>query len=225
MMLHGAERTASARISTVRMNRPNPRQHLFIYIFSRSPRPHRNLRFHASTLRRWEPVKDSAFETIGEAAAYLKLDLKAADMAALATRENWSEDHLQSVSDMFIFMKKQKEEKTVQTLLRMSRLPLREPKIFRFSQVQGKEAEMLQNLSTLAALHGRRNLAFIGPQGVGKTHLAMAFGRACCENGYKAYFLKASELNQKLTDAIKYGHESSTINGLVKPSCLIIDYR
>ena len=170
-------------------------------------------------------MKDSAFETIGEAAAYLKLDLKAADMAALATRENWSEDHLQSVSDMFIFMKKQKEEKTVQTLLRMSRLPLREPKIFRFSQVQGKEAEMLQNLSTLAALHGRRNLAFIGPQGVGKTHLAMAFGRACCENGYKAYFLKASELNQKLTDAIKYGHESSTINGLVKPSCLIIDYR
>lgn len=77
--------------------------------------------------------------------------------------------------------------------------------------------------STLAVLHGRRNLAFIGPQGVGKTHLAMAFGRACCENGYRAYFLKASELNQKLTDAIKYGHESSTINGLVKPSCLIID--
>lgn len=58
-------------------------------------------------------------------------------------------------------MKKQKEEKTVPTLLRMSRLPLREPKTFRnfdFSQVQGKEAEMLQNLSTLAALHGRRNL-------------------------------------------------------------------
>ena len=177
-------------------------------------------------MRRWEPINDSAFETIGEAAAYLKLDLKAADVAALATRENWSEDHLQFVPDMFIFMRKQKEEKTVQTLFRLSRLPLKEPKTFRnfdFSQVQGKEAEMLQNLSTLAALHGWRNLAFIGPQGVGKTHLAMAFGRACCENGYKAYFLKASELNQKLTDAIKYGHESSTINGLVKPSCLIID--
>lgn len=39
----------------------------------------------------------------------------------------------------------------------------------------------------------------------------------------KAYFLKATELNQKLTDARKYGRESSTINGLVKPSCLIID--
>ena len=76
-------------------------------------------------------MNDSAFETIGEAAAYLKLDLKAADVAALATRENWSEDHLQFVSDMFIFMRKQKEEKTVQTLFRLSRLPLKEPKTFR----------------------------------------------------------------------------------------------
>ncbi|MCH4006036.1 MAG: ATP-binding protein [Eubacterium sp.] len=44
-----------------------------------------------------------------------------------------------------------------------------------------------------------------------------------CEKGYKTYFLKATELNQKLLDARKYGREKSTINGLVKPSCLIID--
>ena len=37
------------------------------------------------------------------------------------------------------------------------------------------------------------------------------------------YFLKATELNQRLHDARKYGRESSVINGLVKPSCLIID--
>ena len=51
----------------------------------------------------------------------------------------------------------------------------------------------------------------------------MAYGRKCCQSGLKAYFLKATELNQRLTDARKYGRESSTINGLVKPSCLIID--
>ena len=78
-------------------------------------------------------------------------------------------------------------------------------------------------MPTLSALYAHKNLAFIGPQGVGKTHLAMAYGRECCRNGMKAYFLKATELNQKLTDARKYGRESSTINGLVKPSCLIID--
>ena len=81
----------------------------------------------------------------------------------------------------------------------------------------------MKTLPSLNALYAHRNLALIGPPGVGKTHLAMAYGRACCENGQKCYFLKATELNQRLVEARKYGREMSTINGLVKPSCLIID--
>ena len=53
--------------------------------------------------------------------------------------------------------------------------------------------------------------------------MAMAFGRAVCEQRMKAYFLKATELNQKLTNARKYGNVASVTNGLVRPSCLIID--
>lgn len=94
---------------------------------------------------------------------------------------------------------------------------------FDFSRLHGKHVQSLKNLSSLSALYAGKNLAFIGPQGVGKTHLAMAFGRECCLKGYKTYFLKASELNQKLTDARKHGREGAVINGLVKPSCLIID--
>lgn len=39
----------------------------------------------------------------------------------------------------------------------------------------------------------------------------------------KTYFLKASELNERFINARKNGRESSVINGLVKPTCLIID--
>lgn len=35
-------------------------------------------------------------------------------------------------------------------------------------------------------------------------------------------YAESTELNQKLTDARKYGHEGSAINGLVKPSCLML---
>lgn len=35
--------------------------------------------------------------------------------------------------------------------------------------------------------------------------------------------VKIQQLNQRLVEARKYGREASTINGLVKPSCLIID--
>ena len=51
----------------------------------------------------------------------------------------------------------------------------------------------------------------------------MAFGWECCLKGYKTYFLRASELSQKLQDARKHCREGAFINGLVKPSSLIID--
>ena len=51
----------------------------------------------------------------------------------------------------------------------------------------------------------------------------MAFGYECCQKGMKTYFLKATELNQKFTEARRRGREGAVINGLVKPSCLIID--
>ena len=108
----------------------------------------------------------------------------------------------------------------------MSRLPLREPKTFAnfdFAMLHGKQADSLKDLPTLCSLYAHKNIALIGPPGVGKTHLAMAYGRACCEKGLKSYFLKATELNQRLVEARKFGREASTINGLVKPSCLIID--
>ena len=48
-------------------------------------------------------------------------------------------------------------------------------------------------------------------------------GYECCQQGMKTYFLKAAELNDKFTEARRRGREGSVINGLVKPSCLIID--
>lgn len=51
----------------------------------------------------------------------------------------------------------------------------------------------------------------------------MAYGNACCQKGLKAYFIKATELNEKFTKARRTGTESSAISGLVRPSCLIID--
>ena len=89
--------------------------------------------------------------------------------------------------------------------------------------MKGRNADRLQALNTLSPIYAHKNLAFIGPQGVGKTHLAMAIGYECCQQGMKTYFLKASELNQRLTNARRQGKEGSVINGLVKPSCLIID--
>ena len=91
----------------------------------------------------------------------------------------------------------------------MSRLPLKDPKTFAnfdFSMIKGRDVKRLQSLPSLSAIYARRNLAFIGPQ-----------------RGIKTYFIKMSELRDKFTAARRGGKEAAILNGLVRPSCLIID--
>ena len=143
-----------------------------------------------------------------------------------ALDNNLNEDDLRNLVAVFKHMAELKNQAVIDTLLKMSRLPLKVPKSFGnfdFSRIHGKSVEKLTALSSLAAVQAHCNLAFIGPPGVGKTHLAMAYGRACCEKGMKSYFLKASELNQKFTEARRMDRVGSLVNFLVKPSCLIID--
>lgn len=172
-------------------------------------------------------MSDSVFEQIQEAAEYLRLELSAQEMAAFSMDQRFGEEGIQAVATVLRHLRDKKKDQIISTLLRMSRLPLREPKTFDnfdFDRLHGKQVDSLRDLPTLGALYAHRNLALIGPPGVGKTHLAMAYGRACCERGLKCYFLKATELNQRLVEARKYGREASTINGMVKPSCILPHY-
>jgi DNA replication protein DnaC len=168
----------------------------------------------------------SVYESITACARDLDIDISESEFAFFASGQNFSEADITAVSRTFAFLRDRHREMVVNTLLKTSRLPLKSPKTFSgfdFNRLRGKDIDRLTSLPALSAVYAHKNLAFIGPQGVGKTHLAMAYGRACCEAGMKSYFLKASELNQKFTDARRYGKEGSTITFLVRPSCLIID--
>lgn len=169
---------------------------------------------------------DSFYKKIAEAAEFLKLDFSAEDMASFAQKNEINNDSLRSIMELFTYLKDTKQKNIVRTLLKLSRLPLKNPKAFEdfdFGRFHGKQADELESLPTLSALYSSTNLALIGPQGIGKTHLAMAFGRECCIHGLKTYFLKATELNQKLLQARKDGNVERVVKSLVKPSCLIID--
>lgn len=171
-------------------------------------------------------MSESAFERIQASISALNIDKYAAGLNGYLDAQNMNPEQLESICGVLEYLQKQKNEAIIETLLKMSRLPLKEPKSFDsfdFGNVHGKKVDVLKNLPTLSALYARKNLAFIGPPGVGKTHLAMAYGRECCLRGMKTYFLKATELNQRLSDAVKYDRVGTVTNGLVKPSCLIID--
>lgn len=94
---------------------------------------------------------------------------------------------------------------------------------FDFSRIQGRDAAALGKLPSLADLYAHRNVAFVGPGGIGKTHLAQAYGRECCMRGLKTYYIKATELRDRFQKAVQRGNTSRVVSSLVKPSCLIVD--
>lgn len=171
-------------------------------------------------------MSDSIFEAVEKSCQILKLDFSSIEFAKLAEEQDFSEKQIAAVVMVFRHLKEKKVETTIQTLLRLSRLPLKDPKTFEnfdFSIIKGRDANRLKTLPSLSAIYAHRNLAFIGPPGTGKTHLAQAFGYECCQRGIKTYFIKMTELRDKFTAARKVGKEASLLNSLVRPSCLIID--
>ena len=181
----------------------------------------------SSTLtRRWSGINESVFEAVEKSSQILKLDFSSIEFAKMAEEQELTEAQIQVVGMVFEHLQRKKIETTIHTLLKMSRLPLKDPKTFDnfdFSVKKGRDANRLKTRPSLSAIYAHRNLAFIGPAGTGKTHLAQAFGYECCQRGIKTYFIKMSELRDKFTAARRTGKEASILNGLVRPSCPIID--
>lgn len=171
-------------------------------------------------------MNEFVFETVEKSSRVLKLDFTSAEFAVLAEENDFSEEAANAVGIVLEHLRQKQVRTTIHTILKMSRLPLKNPKTFDnfdFSVIKGKDADRLKNLPSLSAIYAHKNLAFIGPAGTGKTHLAQAFGYECCKRGMKTYFIKMSELRDKFTAARRAGKEAAVLNGLVRPSCLIID--
>ena len=69
----------------------------------------------------------------------------------------------------------------------------------------------------------RQNLVFIGPPGVGKTHLAIGISIKAIEAGYKVCFVTALELIELLELAELSGELKKKVRQLAKYDLLVID--
>lgn len=69
----------------------------------------------------------------------------------------------------------------------------------------------------------RNNLVFIGPPGVGKTHLAIGIGYKAVEAGYRVLFRNALDLVEELELAEMKGELKKRVSALAKYDLLVID--
>jgi DNA replication protein DnaC len=81
----------------------------------------------------------------------------------------------------------------------------------------------IRELLTLSFIERKENILFLGPPGIGKTHLAISIGMEATARGYKTYFMTAHDLVTQLRRADQEGKLEKKLRVFVKPTVLIID--
>ena len=94
---------------------------------------------------------------------------------------------------------------------------------FDFSFQPSIERKQIQELATLRFLAHGENVIFLGPPGVGKTHLAVALGMEAVAHGHNVYFISVPELLDELATDVQMNRLGERLNKLRVPTLLILD--
>ena len=117
-----------------------------------------------------------------------------------------------------------KDHKRIQMGIALSRFPFtRSLEQFDFSAQPSIDAGQIRELSTCRFVANGDTLLLLGPPGVGKTHLAVAFGREAIRLGYSVLFISAAALLTQLTKAHIDGKLEEKISQYAKVKLLIVD--
>lgn len=173
-----------------------------------------------------EGREGSPYALAGKAAARPGPQPTAAEAAAPAPDRDMGDAEPGAPAATFDHLAEKRGRASTGTLPGLSGLPRREPETFDgfdFSRTRGRDAGALAKPPALAGLYAHRDVALMGPGGIGKAHLARACGRECCMRGLKTYYVKANEPGDRFQGAAGRGSAQRAVATLARPSCLIVD--
>jgi len=94
---------------------------------------------------------------------------------------------------------------------------------FDFKFQPSLDKAVIKEIASLRFIRNAENVVFLGPPGVGKTHLAIGLGIEAIEAGFKVQFANASNLVEKLEMADKEKKLDEKLRNLSRFHLLIID--
>lgn len=94
---------------------------------------------------------------------------------------------------------------------------------FDFSFQPQINEKLIRELSAMDFLEQGKNILFLGPPGVGKTHLAIAIGIKAVEARKRVLFYSAEKLTEELASAEVAGQLNQKLESLSRLDLLVID--
>jgi DNA replication protein DnaC len=150
--------------------------------------------------------------------ALAQLDTAAQQAAA----EKWSYTHF--LGYLLSGETAERHRKSVALNLMFARFPaLKRLADFDFAAQPGLDRRLVDELATGRFLAEGRSVVFLGPPGVGKTHLAIALGVVTAELGHRVYFTSATDMSRRLAKALAENRLHKEMGTLTHPKLLIID--
>ncbi len=117
-----------------------------------------------------------------------------------------------------------KEKNASRSMIKAAAFPfVKELKDYDFDFQPGVNEQEIKELCTLGFLEKSENMVFLGPSGVGKTHLATSIGIAAAKRRVSTYFIKCNDLLQQLKRAKLENRLESRLKHFCHYRLLIID--
>jgi len=117
-----------------------------------------------------------------------------------------------------------RNNRRLQAAMRSSRLPaIKTLADFDFSFQPSIKREQIDSLHELGFLERKENVIFLGPPGVGKTHLAISLAIEAAQSGRRVYYGALADLITSLEEAKAAGKFAHRLKTLTYPSLLVVD--
>jgi len=171
------------------------------------------------------PTQIGQEDRISEMLKMLQLDGIAATFTKLTSeslrRKSTFYDFLESLLEKESV---RREENRINRWVQQSKIPARKTlDEFDFSFQQSIDQNIVRELGSCRFIERGQNVIFLGPAGVGKTHLSIALGLEAIYKGFEMRFLTLDTLIELVEKADSVELSSKLLRTIMRPRLLILD--